>query len=376
MKQSRQIAALQAQISSMRMARKPRGGRPKQPKRAGPVAGPAKVSKVDDPIIINAQAQLKPFDIPRGIASPLIDGRPSQKLTVRGQAVISIPASCTMVFLCAPNVASDASARSVMFAIQTAAATPMSGPFNNAVVGNNVVAGGTLTYINTQTPYAGIYLSTNNVEYALAGAGLRFTYDGPELYRGGTFRYYHDLDSDLTDNTQAWAADGPVELINKVDGSINSIRQSINNNNVVEINAYVSTNGGYTESGNVNNTSYSPSADTTTNLVGGTTANSYFGVNPMCYGYYTNTSSNAVTFYVESVEHWSLHGGPIQSLQSPSYANVTLSEHVGTFLSTARQAHATQPNVHHTDVMKSTLKAAKSPIGSELLGIALRGALA
>lgn len=332
----------------------------------------------DDPIIANTQASLRPFDIPRGIASPLTDGRPSQKMSVRGQVVISIPTGCTMVFMCSPNISSDATSRSVVIAVQTAFGVPMSGPFNNLIVGNNVVAGGTLTYINTQTPYSGSYMSTNNIEYALTGAGLRFTYDGAELYRGGTFRYYHDLDADLTDGVANWTADGPADVIAKVDGSINSIRQSINNNNVVEINAYVAKVNGtaYTEAGTAVNTAFSPDGDNQCNLIGGTTATSYFGVGPMCYGYYTNSASTAVTFYAELVEHWSLHGGPIQALQTPSYANPTMAEHVATFLGTSRQAHSTQPNIHHTDVMRSTMKAAKSPIGSELLGIALRSALA
>lgn len=359
----------------MKNARKPRVRRPRA-NGAKAVISP-KATKSEDPIVQNVLAQLKPFDVPRGISSPLIDGRPSQKMTCRGQAVVSIPPLCTMVFMCSPNVSSDATSRSVVFAVQTASATPMSGGFQSATAGTNVVAGGTLSYINTQTPYTGSFMSTSNIEYCLTGAGLRFTYDGPELYRGGTFRYYHDLDEDLTDGGLTWTVDGPAEVIAKVDGSINSIRQSINNNNIVEINAFVSQPAAsYVQSGNATNTAYCPSSNNVASLIGGTTATSYFGVDPMCYGYFTNGTSTAITFYVEAIEHWSLHGGPIQTLQSPSYANATMAEHVSTFLSTARQTHSSQPNIHHVDVMKSTMKAAKSPLGSELLGIALKSALA
>jgi len=265
----------------------------------------------------------------------------------------------------------------VVFAVQTAAGVPMSGAFANALVGTNIVNGGTLSFISTQTPYDGVYLTTNNIEYALSGCGLRFSYDGPELYRGGTFRYYHDTDSDLTDDLGNWSTDGPADVIAKVDGSINSIRQSINNNNVIEINSFVIQPGaGYTQAGNSVNTSYSPEGSNGAAIIGGTTATSYFGTDPMTYGYYVNGSASSVTFYVEAVEHWSLNGGPIQTLQTPSYANATISEHVSTFLAATRQAHSNQPNMHHVDVMKSTIKAAKSPVGSELLGIALRSALA
>lgn len=359
----------------MRLARKPSVKRPRAAKNKS--AAPARKAVVDDPVITNVQSQIKPFDVPRGAASPLSDGRPSQKMTARGQAVVTIPIGCTMVFMCSPNVASDITNRSVVFAVQSAVGVPMSGAFKNAVVGIDVVAGGTLSYISTQTPYNGAYLSTNNIEYSLVGSGLRFTYDGPELYRGGTFRYYHDLDADLNDGVGNWTADGPSDVIAKVDGSINSIRQSITNNNVVEINSFVTKPGvSYIEAGSVTNTCYSPDSNNFTNTIGGAGATSWFGIEPMTYGYFVNGSAAAITFYVEAVEHWSLHGGQIQTLQTPSYANATMAEHVSTFLSTARQAQSAQPNIHHTDVMKSTLKAAKSPIGSELLGIALRSALA
>lgn len=372
------------QVSLLRMQRKPKS-KP-SPKRARARQGngsssrsspAASKARIDDPVVANVQAQVKPFDVPRGVASPLADGRPCQKMTARGQAVVTIPIGCTMVFMCSPNISSATTSRSVVFAVQTAAGVPMSGSFQNGVVGNNVVAGGTLSYISTQTPYDGTYLTTNNIEYALSGSGLRFTYDGAELYRGGTFRYYHDLDSDLTDNIGNWTVDGPADVITKVDGSINSIRQSINNNNIVEINSFViKPKTGYIEAGGATNTAYAPDEDNVVGTIGGTISSSTFGVNPMTYGYYVNGSAAAVTFYVEAVEHWSLHGGPIQTLQTPSYANITVAEHVATFLATSRQAHSTQPNIHHVDVMKSTVKAAKSPMGSELLNLALKSALA
>jgi len=334
-----------------------------------------------DPISLATQAIIDPMSVPRGLAGVMNDSRVSQKLTCRGQTVIAIPAAAKMVFMVSPNLSSTSTSPSVIIAVETSAGTFTTTSYFAASGAGLAIPGGTMAKINTATPYSGTYLYDNNIEFALAGCGVRFTYDGPELYRGGTFRYYHDLDEDFTNaGAVGYAALTPLDLIAKVDEANNSIRQSINKNNEVEINAYTVKSGGvdaYSAVSNTNATAYSPNAQNGVAQIGGLTSGTlYFGNSPMLYGYYVNPGANAVSFHVEVIEHWAVHGGTIQSLQTPSVSNVGLHDQVTGFLSSSRQSHSTKPNAHHLDVMKTVISATKTPIGGELLKIALNRALA
>jgi len=168
----------------------------------------------------------------------------------------------------------------------------------------------------------------------------------------------------------------PATLVSYVNAAPNSIRQSINKDNVVEINCSHSDVTDYKQANGVNSTAYGVGGDTDAQLIGGSAATRVFGVSPTMLGYYINTSANTISFHVDLVEHWSIAHPTIQALQTESYSHASMSSHVASLLANTRQAHALQPNSNHVDVAKTTLKAMKSPLGHEVLNIGLRAALA
>jgi len=362
-KQSRQIASLQQQVANLRVSKKKKNNG-KKPRAGG--------SKQYDPIHTAIRARFVPFDTEKGIASPLIDGRPSQKFMAKAQTQITLAAGQGFCFMACPNLAANPAYASVVFAVGafTGGIFTTNGDWKSATVGDQVGAYGTLVRLSTNTPYTATTLS-DAFEYSCVGAGLKFTYEGSELYRGGTLRYLYDKDGSY--NVAAdWTLDTVNGLITYVNSAANTVRQSLNKDNVVEINVSAPQDG-YVEAG-LTSTAYGPSGGASA-LIGGATATTYFATSPNVLGYYVNTSGNSISFHVDVVEHWSLTHPTIQSLQTPSYAHAPMATHVAALMDNVRQNHAGAPNVKHLDVTKTTLTAMKSPIGHELLNAGIRAAL-
>lgn len=363
-KQSRQIASLQQQLSNLRASKK------RRPRRAKPQNS---ASKAFDPIHTAIRARFVPFDTEKGIACPMADGRPAQKFMAKSQTQIALSAGQGFCFMATPNIASDSTYASVVFAVGafSGGVFTTDGAWKNATVGDQVGAFGSIVRLVTNTPYNAATLA-NGFEYSCVGSGLKFTYEGSELYRGGTLRYLYDKDTAY--NTAAdWASDTPNGLISYVNSAANTVRQSINKENVVEINT-TATSDGYYEAGTNLATAYSPGGGDVA-LVGGATATTYFSDRPNVIGYFVNTSGNSISFHVDVVEHWAITHPLIQSLQTPSYAHAPMSTHVAALMDNVRQNHAGAPNVRHLDVTKTTLAAMKSPIGHEVLNAGIRAAL-
>lgn len=368
-KQNQKIAALERKVAMIKLT----NAMPKKAARAYRKRARSQRPKVAtplDPVAVSVKAMVKPFDVPKGIASNLYNPRPSQKFMAKANTSVSIPAGCTMVFMCSPCVASDSNRPSVTVAIQSASATPFSGAWKNAVVGGNVVGGGTISTLSTNTPYSAATLAGTGYEWNLVGVGLRFTYEGTELNRGGMFRYVHDLEGGYNQGNSDWTVKGPGDIVTFVDSATNNLRQSINKNNVVEINPLVIQHTYFTGEGSsiFSNSSGAP--------IGGSVPVNAVGTVPMCLGYFVNVSTTTVAFHVETVEHWSVSSPALQALHTASVGHPVLHEQVGNFLHTARQLHASQPNAHHVDVMKEAKKSLGSPLGHELLNTALTAALA
>lgn len=344
----------------------------KKPNKKKKRASKARTAKgvSDDPILTAVRASFRPFDTEKGVAAPLDDGRPSQKFMAKAQTQITLASGQMFAFMVAPNVASNSDYASVVFAIGAASG----GSFvTNGFWSGAALNWGTLQTLSTSTPYTAATLSTN-YNYALVGSGLKFTYEGAELYRGGTLRYMYDRESGYN-ATGVWGSDSVSGLVAYVNSSANTIRQSLNKDNVVEINTIPTSLSSYQISNSVTATAYT-NGSTQVADIGLTASPSKFGINPTVLGYYVNTSGNAISFHVDCVEHWSLTSPDIQSLQTPSYAHATMASHVRSVMDNARQIHAGRPNEHHASVAADTVNAMKSPIGHEVLNIGLRAALA
>lgn len=328
-----------------------------------------KNSDMRDPVISTVKAAVRPFDVQKGVASSLDMNRPSQKFMAKANTSVSIPSGCLMVFMSAPCVASDSAYASIVMAVQTSSATPFSGFWSNSTAGDLVVGGGTITRLSTNTPYPAATLSAG-YDWACCGSGLRFTYEGTELNRSGMFRYTYDPEYAYNTSNTNWTSKSPAQVQTFVDNSPNNIRQSINKNNTVEINTFIAPTDYAVGDGD----SYW-TGSTRGNLLGGTTATTYFSTGPKVIGYFLNSSTATVSFHVEVIEHWNVSSPTIQSLHTDSVAHPVLAQQVGSFLMSSRQNHAVQPNDHHVDVMRSTQKALGTPLGHELLSTALRAAL-
>lgn len=359
-----------AKLGSTKPKRK--NGRARKPKAQG---NGQKLGKQYDAIHTAVRARFVPFDTEKGIASPMNDGRPSQKFMAKAQAQIALSAGQGFVFMACPNVASDFNFASVVFAVGafSGGKFTLDGSWKNAAVGDLVGPFGTITKIVTNTPYGYATLSTG-FEYACVGSGLKMTYEGSELYRGGTMRYLYDKEGAYnSDPAFVWTGETVNGLIDYVNSAPNTIRQSINKENVVEMNT-TCTLDQYNECDSITKTAYGTGYNECA-TVGGTTANTFFGCRPNVLGYFVNTSGNPISFHVDVVEHWSISHPTIQSLQTPSYAHAPMATHVSALMDNVRQAHAGVPNSKHLDIAKMTLSAMKSPIGHELLNAGIRAAL-
>lgn len=328
----------------------------------------------DDPIVGAVKAAFRPFDVLKGVAAPLADGRPSQKFMAKAINTVTLTSGQGMCFMQCPNVASDATRPSVVMAIGafTNGQFATNGSWSNTSVGNLLGPFGVIRVITTNTPYDAGMLSSG-FEYSCVGAGLKFTYEGAELYRGGTMRYIYDTEAAFNNNAD-WTIATVNDVIDFVNTSPNTIRQSINHTNVVEINA-TPARSTYLEASFVNSTSYSVGSNAQTEI-GGTTSSTIFNTNPGVLGYYVNTSGNSISFHVDVVEHWSISNQSIQALQTPSHAHSAMDTHVIGVMANTRQQHASMPNTTHSTVSKTILSAMKSPIGLELLHAGIRAALA
>jgi hypothetical protein len=333
----------------------------------------SRVSLRTDPVVASVKALVDPFNAPKGTASALFDGRPSQKFMAKANTSVSVPAGCYMVFMAAPCIANNVEQASVIMAVQTASGVPLSGGWKNAVVGNAVVTGGTVSKLSTNTPYTSQSLDSMSAFVTCQGVGLRFTYEGAELYKSGTFKYIHDTEAMFNTSGGAPYGDwtvanvGPAGVISFTDSATNSIRQSINKKNVVELNAH-NEFGSFT-SGNW----YGGSAG---GLIGGTTANTVFSLRPSVLGYFLNSSSSSISFHVETVEHWAVSADELQALHTESTAHPVLYNQVRTLMRNSRQLHASKPNADHVDILKTCQKAAGSKLGHEVLETAVTAALA
>jgi hypothetical protein len=358
----------QREINSLKRALQSFNKKKRQPRKK------SAITRNFDPIHTAIRARFVPFDTEKGIASPLSDGRPSQKFMAKAQAQITLTSGQGFCFMVGANAASDSTRASVVFAIGafTSGVFTTDGSWQNLTVGDQVGPFGTIQRLGTNTPYTAATLA-DGYEYACVGAGLKFTYEGSELYRGGTLRYLYDKEA-AYNSTNSWSGDSVNGVINFVNSAPNTVRQSINKDNVVEINT-TPTYDGYVEQSAAAGGAYGGTGESFTSTIGGTTGTTQFCIKPAVLGYYANTSGNTISFHVDVVEHWSITNPVIQSLQTPSYAHAPMSTHVAALMDNVRQAHAGSPNVKHLDVTKTTLSAMKSPIGHEVLNAGIRAAL-
>jgi len=363
-----QIAALQRQISQFRMSKPKRRVR-----KNGSSSGKPNKSVSDDPVIGTVKAILRPFDSVKGVASPLVDGRPSQKFMAKAQTQVIIPTGQIMAFMVCPCAANEGTKFSM--AICVGAAT--SGNFTSTAGWTNATPPGSVIGMSTNTPYSSSVLSSG-IEGSNVSCGVRFTYEGTELNRGGTFRYLYDRDGAYNDDGASWGGGtpSPYTIITYVNGCANSIRQSINIEPAVEINAtheespyreFIDTNNiWFGIDGASGGASIGPSASTIGEI----------GLKPLVVGYFLNSSSGSISFHVDLIEHWAMSGAQVQTLQTDSYAHAPMAAHVAAILASTRQMHASTPNVHHATVTANTMKALKSPLGHLVLNDAIKVALA
>lgn len=245
----------------------------------------------------------------------------------------------------------------------------MSGFWKNSLAGVNVISGGTISFLATNTPYSTPTLNTAGYEWMSVSSAIRFSYEGTMFNQSGTFRYIHDPELGYNPVPFDFSACGPATLISYLDNAPNVIRQNILKNGIVEINTTVPALNDVAEGQDF-------WGNSSGNAIGGASANLLFGTQPGTLGVFLNSSTAAVSFHVETIEHWAVCSPSIQSLHTDSVSHPVLYDQVTNFLASSRQQHANQPNDHHVSVMKNVQKTMGSPLGHEVLNAALTAALA
>jgi hypothetical protein len=339
---------------------------------------------IDSSLKHQIMAQIAPHLVPRCTAAGLHQPKPSQKISARGLATISIPANASMVLALAPNGASNTSSVSVFGFVAPTATMATSG---NLVLGVTSPAQGAGVYptdatsgvtISTNTPYSANNITNNSYNLKFVSASLKFTNTTSQLNRGGELLFLMDEDQQMSsiyiNNTNVLATGlNCNNVLTQMTASSRTVRIPFVSDARIIVHgsdhiappsntfAGASKAGGisgtWTSMGDV--TGYSTANAQWQNQVFGNTGistNTSSG-NPIGYIYYANTTGASQSITIEEIEHWEFHGQQIEMLHTPSPSHPIISGAITNLVGAAKSEHAFRP--HHSfaevcaDVVKS-----------------------
>lgn len=304
---------------------------------------------------------VQPFKATNGVAQHLVDSLPSQKYTLRSRFSAGIPSGGCMAIMLSPYAWSDANFPSgVIFTANSASTAESSGDaiFESAVVGS--------TNYPTGFTSSGVMIPTRPYTYGagktarLVSYGLRVRYTGAGLYASGTFKLLAtphgemDLEGGTTFN----------QVVERMNGSHATQMKSIYDRAVYEFNFL--GNDEWSENG------CGADQDETTHplRLGKASSTTQFS-EPGAFGYYVNSSGNAVTFELELVENWEVRGTSVAPFYTDSHTDPALHHEIVNIVNTAHQRAGLSPSTKFSDVVTSVSKASKSPLGKAVLAAAL-----
>jgi len=328
--------------------------KPKQPKKAksnGRANGDS--SPIVHPVAKAIKGIIAPFMAEKGSFGGLVDPRPSQKFSARGLVAYQIPNNNEFLMFIYPCIASN---------VQYPSLTLNYGTDNNMALATSTytssTAGNTplnITQIQgiTSTPYTEATLTTGQNNWRLLSAGIRVRYTGPNLYRGGLFKYYHDTRGDIL-NASELTTTTFSQIIQRLDGHAGVIRHNLGDDPVIEFSLPSVTNESqeWTDDG----TQLWPgNKEYTKQRIGGTTSGILAG-QPIGYIYGMNTTGQSLYFDAELIEHWEIAGRNVDALNTPSTGNAELANSLSTLVVSAHQHLAHNPSMGYHKALKMIYK--------------------
>lgn len=347
-----------------RLILKKAASRPKSAKKSG-----AKKSPVSHPLMKTVKGILSPFTAERGSFGGLMDPRPSQKFTARGLLSVSIPAGDEYIVMVAPCIASDTLTPSMILSQGTQAnMSTVTSVYQSPTVAN-WPAGITQRYSTSATPYEKTLLGNGQNTWRLLSAGIRVRYTGPNLYRGGLVKHYHDSRGDMLNAAELTTLTFG-DLTTRLDGHAGLIRHNLSDS--PELQAVFPGITQDTQSWTGAQPYYwAGNREYNNQRMGGTTSAYTFG-QPIGYLYGTNTTGQALYFDCEIVEHWEMAGRAVDALNSSSCGSADLGNSLATLAVAAHQHLAHNPSKTYHQALKVALrdphvKAAFSGVGSSIV---------
>jgi hypothetical protein len=344
-------------------AQKRRNGKPKN----------SNPTNTAHPLYKTVKGLLSPFTAERGSFGGLMDPRPSQKFTGRGLLSVQIPANEDYMVMLAPCILSDNLYPSIVLTQGTSANMGLAASTFTSATAANWPAGLTQRYAGTATPYNLSTLQTGQNTFRLLSAGIRVRYTGPQLYRGGLVKYFHDSRGDIL-NYPAPSSDLTTltfgTLAERLDGHNGIIRHNLSDS--PELQAVFPSITTESQSWTGNQPYYWPGNREWQNQRFGGTTSAYLMGQPIAYLYGSNTTGQALYFDCELVEHWEICGRNVDALNTPSAGNAELGNSLSTLVVASHQHLAHNPSHSFSGALKSAIrdphvKAAFSGVASNLV---------
>lgn len=330
------------------------GAKPKQPKQNKNKQNNG--ATANHPLYKSVKGLLSPFTAEKGSFGGFLDPRPSQKFSGRGLLSVSIPANEDFMVFIAPCVLSDSLYPSMVLSQGTAANMgTATSTFTSSTVAN-WPAGVTQRYATTATPYNLSTLQTGQNKWRLLSAGVRIRYTGPQLYRGGLVKFYHDTQGDIL-NFPAPSSDLTTltfgTLADRLDSHAGIIRHNLSDTPELQGVFPSITN---TAQSWVSAPFYWPGNTEFQNQRFGGTTSAYVLGQPIAYMYGSNTTGQALNFDCELVEHWEIIGRNVDALNTPSTGSAELGNSLSTLVVAAHQHLAHNPSHSFQTALKAASK--------------------
>lgn len=329
------------------------------PKQSNQSKGKASGGKTNvtagNPLVQNVVAQLDVSKAQSGFPSGLVDARPSQKFTVRGQTSVSVQTNKDCVVFIAPNAAND-STRPTLAAcvISTASASDATSTFTSSTAAVEP-AGVVTTTLVTPTVYPHATLDDGDMHWRCLGAKLRVSYVGPDTNRSGVLKFMDDLQGQIMSSSEASTLTYSA-IKSKIDSTSLALRNNFNYRSSFEYNIAGSDHRSATL-GAWSQSFAALSGNWDEARLGGTTSTKLMG-QPAAYLYFTNGAGVDIQLDLEIIEVWEYRGHEISALHTPSTAHGTVASAVTSVCQAAREHHAKSPNSTFSNVLKEVVKTA------------------
>lgn len=380
-RQDKQLQRLLSRMQKLEVNRKSR-----KPKNKKTRTKSAKISSAQpkaikqEPTAVSVQAQVAPFDIPRGIASVLKGPRPSQKITSRALCSVIVTNGQNMLGFFSPCIASDTGYYSGL--VHCGSTTQMSAAPAVLTSGDAIVlwTGVSSFTLSTNTPYTAATLAGNDYRWRLVSYGLRIRNTTASMYRGGVIKYLVDTGANLmpadASTSQTFQA-----TITAMDANHKTVRYNCASRPDIEIavpHSQVADAAWHsipsTDPASFGNLWYEAVSDGA-KRAGGTLSTNYAAYGQL-YISYINGTGQTQNFDLELIEHWEIAGSAIEILHTPSASHSGAYDLVSNIANHSHHQHSLAPHLTFKSVVKDAVKLEHNKAAMQDAGIAATALLA